>query len=95
MVLTIKDNRLTRIPFAIRRLKSLRTLNLADNQIKSLPNVFSRMSFDTLDVSGEEMLTPPFHMHEPDPVLLTSSGDILRQPATLWQLAAMVVMTKA
>lgn len=94
MVLTLKDNRLTRIPFAIRRLKTLRNLNFADNQIKSLPNVFSRMSFDTLDVSGDEMLTPPYHLHEPNSVPLTSSSDILRQPAALWQLAAMVVMTK-
>lgn len=94
MVLTLKGNRLTRIPFAIRRLKTLRTLNLADNQIKSLPNVFSRMTFDTLDVSGEEMLTPPYHLHEPDPVPLAKSGDILRQSAALWQIAAMIITTK-
>lgn len=93
MVLTLKDNRLMRIPFAIRRLKTLRTLNLANNQIKSLPNVFSRMSFDTLDLSGEEMLAPPYHQHEPDSVPLRND-DILRQPATLWQIAAMIVTTK-
>ncbi|XP_055317818.1 leucine-rich repeat protein 1 isoform X2 [Sitodiplosis mosellana] len=94
MVLTLKANRLTRVPFAIRRLKTLRTLNLADNQIKSLPNVFSRMSFDTLDVSGDEMLTSPYHQHEPDSMPLAKSGDILRQPAALWQIAAMVVTRK-
>lgn len=94
MVLTLSGNRLMRIPFAIRRLRFLRTLNLADNQIKSFPNVISRMSFDTLDVSGEAMFSPPFHPHEPSSQPLVRNSDILQQPATLWQIAANIVMKK-
>ncbi|XP_031620701.1 leucine-rich repeat protein 1 [Contarinia nasturtii] len=91
MVLTLKNNCLQHVPFSIRRLKSLRTLNLADNQFKSLPDVFSRISLDTLDVSGEEMFLSPFAIsiapHDPMAV-------ICRQPPTLWQLATKIVMTK-
>lgn len=91
VVLTLKDNQIPRVPFAIRRLKSLRTLNLADNQIKSLPNVFNRIGFETLDVSGAEMFAPPFP--EPDSELLPQNT-IAQQPASLWQIAAKIVMLK-
>lgn len=94
MMLTLKENRLTRIPFAIRRLKSLRTLNVADNQIKSLPRIFTRLSLDTLDVSGAEMFSPPFHPHEPTAEPFHSNRNIFPQPASLWQIAAKIVMIK-
>lgn len=96
MVLILKGNRLSRIPFGIRRLKSVRTLNLADNQLKSLPKVFARMSFDTLDLSGAEMFTPPLDAHIPSSAMLApiSSGEGLRQPATLWQIAANIIASK-
>lgn len=93
MVLALKDNQIAHIPFALRRLKSLRALNLADNHIKSLPNIFNRMSFETLDVSGEEMLSPPFHANEPTSDLLTRDC-VRQQPANLWQIAAKIVMLK-
>lgn len=93
MVLSVKDNQITRVPFAIRRLKSLRTLNLADNRIKSLPNVFNRMTFETLDVSGETMLSSPFHDHEPISDLLARNS-VRQQAASLWQIAAKIVMLK-
>lgn len=94
VVLTLKLNQLCRIPFGIRRLKYLRTLNLERNRIKSLPNVMSRMSFETLDLSGEEMFKPPFYPHERATRLLSRASDILQQPAALWQIAAQVVMLK-
>lgn len=90
MVLILKGNRLKRLPFAMRRLKSLRTLNVADNQIKSLPNSFSRMTFETLDLSGPHMFTPPYDEANPD----QSSQPIFWQSSQLWQLAAQTVISK-
>lgn len=92
MLLSLKGNRLPRIPFGIRRLRSLRTLNLADNQLKSLPNIISRMTFDTLDLSGSEMFTEPLNAHDLLRMLMTE--DIQRQPLNLWQIAANIVIMK-
>lgn len=90
MVLILKGNRLKRLPFAIRRLKSLRTLNVADNQIKTLPHSFARMKFDTLDFSGPDMFTPPYDEANSD----QQTQLIFRQSPQLWQLAAQTVITK-
>lgn len=90
MVLILKGNRLKRLPFAMRRLKLLRTLNVADNQIKSLPSSFSRMTFETLDLSGPDMFTPPYDEANTD----QSSQPILWQCPQLWQLAAQTVISK-
>lgn len=95
MVLILKGNRLPRLPFGIRRMKTLRTLNLAENQLKSLPNVFARMSFETLDLSGPEMFTPPLDAHiPPSTMLIPRGGDGVRQPLLLWQIAANAVTSK-
>lgn len=93
MLLTLKGNRLPRIPFGIRRLKSMRTMNLADNQLKSLPNIISRMTFDTLDLSGAEMFTEPLNAHDQRSIMIMT-GDTLRQPSNLWQIAANIVIMK-
>lgn len=90
MVLTLKGNRLKRLPFAIRRLKSLRTLNVADNQIKTLPHSFARMTFETLDISGPDMFTPPYDEANPD----QPSQQTFQQSPQLWQLAAQTVISK-
>lgn len=92
MVLILKGNRLPCIPFGIRRLK-LRTLNLADNQLKTLPNIISRMKFETLDLSGEEMFTSPINAHH-EPSSRLSVQESLRQPSSLWQIAANIVILK-
>lgn len=90
MVLILNGNRLQRVPFAIRRLKLLRTLNLADNQIKTLPNSFSRMTFETLDISGLDMFTPPYDNNS----LMQPMQSAQRQPPKLWQFAAQIVISK-
>lgn len=81
---------MTRIPFAVRRLKSLKCLNLSNNRIDSLPCSMSMMLFDTLDVSGDGML-PPGNVNERGRPL---NPNEIQQPATLWQFAVKTVFSK-
>ena len=55
MDLSLKDNKLTRLPFAVRRLKNLKFLSLANNRISQMPNSISQLYFNTVDLSGTEM----------------------------------------
>lgn len=91
MMLTMKNNRMSKIPFAIRRLKTLRILNLENNYIASLPNTLSRMNFDTLDMSNQTIdpsLSPSFMEAQVFRIF------VAREPPTLWQIAAKVVLSK-
>lgn len=90
MVLNLEKNLMIRIPFGIRRLKSLKCLNLSNNRIDSLPCSMSMMLFDTLDVSGDGML-PPGNFNELGRPLNLNE---IQQPATLWQFAAKTVFSK-
>lgn len=89
--LKMDKNQISHVPFAIRRLKNLRDLSLANNQVSSLPSTFFGMKFDTLDLSGEEMLLENLKRHE---VRQERTGPVERQPATLWQMAAQSVISK-
>lgn len=92
-VLELKNNHLTRIPFAIRRFKWLRTLDLSNNQIESLPSVISRLTLNTLDVSGEKMMPKTLQMYNVS-ANNENNNDIPQQPAELWVLAAKTVINK-
>lgn len=70
----------------------MRTLNVADNQIKTLPNSFARMTFETLDLSGTNMFTPPYDIPHADQQPTAQS--IFWQSPQLWQLAAQTVISK-
>lgn len=56
--------------------------------------MITRMSFFTVDVSGDEMFTEPFFEHEPKTAFMKSIEDKLRQPPELWQVAAKVVISE-
>lgn len=88
--LNLKNNELTRIPFAIRRMKLLRNFILANNRLDSLPNSVTFMTFDTFDVSGPEMFAKNMLMAQ----LVDRATDALRQPKSLLYLAANVVISK-
>lgn len=88
--LRLQNNGLTRIPFAIRRMKSLRRFHLTDNRLDSLPNSMTRMSFDTFDVSGAEMFAKKMLTAQ----LIHRTTDALRQPKSLLYMAANVVHGK-
>lgn len=91
--LKLNNNKITQLPFAIRRLHSLRVLLLADNNIETLPDIMTRMSFETVDLSGENMfLNGPGHIIHPLPQ--PSFDGIFQEPSKLWQLAAQVVIAK-
>lgn len=85
--LKMKNNGLTRIPFAIRRMKTLRNLYLSGNRLESLPKNVSRMTFDVFDVSGPEMFPQKSAM-----LLNTRTSDAQRQPKSLLYLVANVVL---
>lgn len=71
-MLKLNNNQLSRIPFAIRRMKALRYLHLANNELASLPSTLDRMTFDTIDVSGPNM----FATRRPDqPYAELGNGD--------------------
>lgn len=88
--LNLKNNELTRIPFAIRRMKLLRNFILASNRLDSLPNSVTFMTFDTFDVSGPEMFAKKMLTAQ----LVDRATDAQRQPKSLLYLAANVVNTK-
>lgn len=91
--LKLNNNKITQLPFAIRRLHSLRELLLADNHIETLPDVMTRMSLETVDLSGDTMfLNGPGYIAHPLPP--PSFDGIFQEPSKLWQLAAQVVITK-
>lgn len=87
--LTLNDNEIRHVPFAFRRLKHLRYLNLANNQLSALPDVFANISLNTLNVSGAQLFPVDLQRVRCErPIQL-----ILRQPASLWQLAARLVIS--
>lgn len=88
--LKLENNRLTCIPFSIRRMKSLRRFSLAKNCLDSLPDSVGRMVFDTLDVSGPEMFSKQMQSAR----LVQRITDALRQPKSLLYQSANVVFSK-
>lgn len=88
--LRIDHNNLTRIPFAIRGMKSLKEFRLGNNKLASLPDTLSRMVFDTFDVSGFDNFC---RLLRRKPVTDPPSNPE-RKPSQLWQLAAQIVISK-
>lgn len=71
-------------------MKSLRFFHLADNKFESMPNLLSRMVFDTLDVSGDEMFPKLLRRYA-----VGRTNDInmvLHQPPTLLQVTVNTVI---
>lgn len=52
VTLQLDNNRIRRIPFAIRKMPSLRHLSVSSNQLESLPSVLEMIRLDTIDISG-------------------------------------------
>lgn len=89
-VLKLSNNDITRLPFALRCMKTLKHLNLANNKLTSLPNTLTRMIFDTFDISGAENFSIMLRRHDvPQAVNVPD-----RQPSKLWQLVAQIIITK-
>lgn len=88
--LSISDNSIETLPFAFRRLRSLRVLNLADNALRVVPNVLADMPFNSINLSGPDMLNGQ-ESQQRNPRLPTDVVPV-RQPPSLWQLAAKIVI---
>lgn len=87
--LTLNDNEIRQVPFALRRLKSMRYLNLANNKLSALPDVLSMVQLNTLNVAGPQLFPMDLQRARCErPIEL-----ILRQPPSLWQLAAKAVIS--
>lgn len=91
MVLTMKNNRISYIPFAFRRLKTLRFLNFENNYLASFPNTMRRMDFDTLDISNQTV-DPSLSLSFMEATVLRVF--VVREPPTLWQIAAKIILSK-
>lgn len=83
-VLRFDNNQLTRIPFAIRRLKSLRVLHLSNNKVESLPHTLTYNNLTTIDITEN-----PFSTQLPLPAPTLPA--IKRIVPALWEIAGRVV----
>lgn len=92
-MLKLNNNNLSRLPFAIRRLKSLRTLGLSGNRIESLPNVMARMTLDTIDLAGEHMF-PKEPQLPAERMIPPNLDEVFQKPPQLWQIASKIVISK-
>uniref|UniRef100_A0A1A9WZU5 PIF1/LRR1 pleckstrin homology domain-containing protein n=1 Tax=Glossina brevipalpis TaxID=37001 RepID=A0A1A9WZU5_9MUSC len=83
--LKLNNNFIKRIPFAIRRMHSLRYLSMSSNQLESLPSSFNSTRLDLLDVWGNNF--QPHREHEVDKKKSVEFGT----PSALWLLACRAV----
>lgn len=72
-----------RLPFAVRNLKSLRTLNLSNNQLKTLPSPLFKLRLDEIDVCNNPSM---IENHRVMPI-------IKRRVPNLWELAGRVIVS--
>lgn len=83
-VLRLDQNSISRIPFAIRRLKFLRVLHISNNKIESLPHTLSYNMLTTIDVTGNCFETAL-------PLPPASFPPIKRVVPDLWEMAGRAV----
>lgn len=86
-VLRLDNNLITRIPFAIRRLKTLRVLHISNNKLESLPHTLIYNNLTTIDITENPFLPS---MPLPDP----SDPSVIRITPALWEIAARKVVQK-
>lgn len=53
--LDLNSNELTNLPFAIKQLNRLKILNMSANGLKSLPYTITKLHFDVIDLSSNQM----------------------------------------
>lgn len=86
--LDLQINHLQKLPFAVWKMSRLRILNLARNQLASIPESMTRMKLDQLDLSENKLSQE------------SSTVPDLRVPSTLghmpalWEMAARVVVAR-
>lgn len=86
--LDMRQNHVLKLPFALWKMARLRFLNLASNQLGSLPESMTRMKLDELDLSENRL----DHTVSTVPDLRTPT-QVGHVPA-LWELAARVVVAR-
>lgn len=84
IVLRFDHNQITRIPFAIRRLRSLRVLHISNNKLESLPHTLTYNNLTTIDLTEN----PFFHSL---PLPAPSVPAIKRIVPSLCEMAGRVV----
>lgn len=86
-VLRLDNNSLTHIPFAIRRLNTLRVLHVSNNRIESLPHTIIYNRLTTIDITDNPLTAPLPHP-------AAYCGAIKRIVPALWEIAGRVVFAK-
>ncbi|XP_065088539.1 leucine-rich repeat protein 1 [Ochlerotatus camptorhynchus] len=86
--LDLRQNHIHKLPFAVWKMSRLRFLNLANNQLGSVPESMIRMRLDELDLSDNQLDQKASTV--PD---LRVPSQVGHMPA-LWELAARVVVTR-
>lgn len=74
------------VPFAVRNLKSLKTLNLSNNQLKTLPSPLFKLRLDEIDIWHNPSIVPENIRILPI---------VERKVPNLWELAGRVIITKS
>ncbi|XP_313348.5 leucine-rich repeat protein 1 [Anopheles gambiae] len=87
VALTANNNHIRKLPFALWTMGRLRVLSLAKNQIDGVPETLERIRLERLDLS-ENNLSPDGGTAELHP----SPSMQQRQPSTLFELAARIVI---
>ncbi|KAL1374777.1 hypothetical protein pipiens_001634 [Culex pipiens pipiens] len=86
--LEIQINHLQKLPFAVWKMSRLRFLNLARNQLASVPESMTRMKLEQLDLSENKLSQDASTV--PDLRILALPG----QMPALWEMAARVVVAR-
>ncbi|XP_052889245.1 leucine-rich repeat protein 1 [Anopheles moucheti] len=90
-VLQADNNHIRKLPFALCNLSRMRILSLASNCIDAVPESFSRLRLDRIDLSGNELYSQGATV--PD-LRLNTSNTQHRQPSSLFEIAAHTVIFK-
>ncbi|XP_053659501.1 leucine-rich repeat protein 1 [Anopheles marshallii] len=90
-VLTADNNHIRKLPFALCNLSRLRILSLASNCIDAVPESFSRLRLDRIDLSGNELHSQGATVQD---LRMNASDTQHHQPSSLFELAARTVIFK-
>ncbi|XP_058825057.1 leucine-rich repeat protein 1 [Topomyia yanbarensis] len=86
--LDLQSNYIEKLPFAVWKMVRLRFLNLANNQIGSVPESMVRMKLEQVDLSENKLATDSCTV--PDLRVAVTVGHV----AALWEIAARVVVAR-